>query len=139
MLKEHGFLPSGNRRYEREGETKAIKEVIEIQLGRGRLRGCFCINLCLARQPPDIEVGNVKREKCFRLGSWPNSLTRIPQVIAFSPVLSIVLPVFWVSLFTDSWWRIPENKIWLRLVMSDVTNLVSTKGLRWFACQHAAA
>ena len=137
LLTEHGFLPSGNRRYLRMHKATAIKEIIEIQLGRGILQGCFCINLRFIQETPGKEGENAKREKCFRLGAWPHSLTRIPQIIAFSPVLSIIFPLLWVSLFTDSWWRIPKNKIWLRLVVSDVTNLVSTKGLHWFAGQYA--
>ena len=137
LLVGNGFSVSGKRRYERAGRTQATKDIIEIQLGRGRLRGYFCINLCVERQAPDIEGNGTKWNKCFRLGSWPHSLNRIPQIVAFSPTLSLLLPVFWVSLFTDSWWRIPKSKIYLRLVMSDVTSLVSSKGFRWFASQHA--
>ena len=137
LLAKNGFSTSGNRRYVRAGTAPATKEIIEIQLGRGRLRGYFCVNLCIEHQAAGIKCSGVKWTKCFRLGSWPHSLNRIPQIIAFSPTLSLLLPVFWVSLFTDSWWRIPKSRTYLRLIMSDVTCLISSKGLRWFASQHA--
>jgi hypothetical protein len=81
---------------------------IEIQRGRGLLLNCFAVNLQFIGA-----AGTAASKK--RVGAWPYSFTDLPQTLILSPLSHTLIPVLWVALFTDRWWRVPKSE-WLRSI-----------------------
>jgi len=76
-LKAEGFSGKNLRRFERTGRTPDTCDVIEVQLGKRLTQGYFCINAFIEKQSD----GTVVRSRQKRLGTWPFSLLRLPQIL----------------------------------------------------------
>lgn len=124
-LVAHGFVKASARRYERARQNGGV-DVIEVQLGQRSLAGFFCVNayvLHCSRQWPSSPK---------RLGSGLIALMRIPQIILFSPLTHLLIPIYWLSLITDSWFRISKSHICTRAAFGEIRWLFLLQGLRLF-------
>ena len=101
-----GFTRTSNKRLVHEYNGQTIH--LEIQRGHGRLLNCFAVNLKV-KDPTAVSTPSHIR----RVGSWPHSLRSLPTTLLLSPLSHTLLPIFWVALFTDRWWRIPRGA-WLQ-------------------------
>ncbi len=128
-----GFRRTRAKRLERVRKDGETIDVIEIQRGRGILIDSFAVNL---RIEPGPAPGAARPLAGHRLGSWPESTSGIVHVLLLSPPLHLLLPIFWVALFTDRWWRIPKSNLFTRLTQRNVLNTVASSGEQWF--QHVS-
>jgi hypothetical protein len=101
-----GFTRANKKRLVREYNGHTIH--LEVQRGHGRLLNCFAINLKTNKSAAIAAPAHIRR-----VGSWPHSLRNLPTTLLLSPLSHTLLPIFWVALFTDRWWRIPRGA-WLQ-------------------------
>jgi hypothetical protein len=128
----HGFNRKSLRRFERQGLTPKTLDVIEVQLGKNLVSGCFAINARI------VEVGkeDVPWKVVCRLGSFPFSFLRLPQILFFTPLMSFVIPALWVCLFTDCWWRYSRFSSYTHLAVLDARWLFVRQAIPKFESIH---
>lgn len=124
-LLAHGFAKAAARRYERARPNGGF-DVIEVQFGQRSLAGFFCINAYVLRGP------NQWPSSQKRLGSGLAALMRVPQIVLFSPLSHLLIPIYWPSLITDSWYRMSESKTYIRAAFAEIRWLFLLQGLRLF-------
>lgn len=124
-LVAYGFVKTASRRYERARPNGGV-DVIEVQLGQRSLAGFFCINAFV------LHGSGQWPSSPKRLGSGLVALMRVPQIVLFSPLSHLLIPIYWPSLITDSWYRMSQSKIYLRVAFAEIRWLFSLQGLRLF-------
>ena len=131
-LEVHGFKRKSLRRFERHGLTPESTDVIEVKIGKRLVSGHFSVNARIVKN----EEGDVIWKIVGRLGSWPFSLLRLPQILMFSPLLFLLIPFLWVMLFTDCWWRYSRFRSYTRLAVLDAKWLFVNQALPRFEVLH---
>ena len=119
-LAPFGFARNTKKHLVREASMSNQAVQIGVQRGRGHLLNCFAVNL-------EVLDGTTAADApCKRrIGSWPYSALDLPNTLLLSPLLHTLLPLFWVALFTDRWWRIPRGKRLRKQTMRSAVNAVS--------------
>ena len=107
-LAPFGFTRTAKKHLVRQATMNVQTIHLKIQRGRGHLLNCFAVNLEVQDTTAAGEQSNKRR-----VGSWPYSLRDLPHTLLLSPLSHTLLPLLWVALFTDRWWRIPRGE-WLR-------------------------
>ena len=132
VFEANGFKRKSLRRFERQGSSPGTQDVLEVQLGQRAIGGHFCINVKIVEESKNEELWM----NTGRLGTWPFSLLRLPQILVFSPLWSLLLPFFWVMLFTDCWWRYSRFRSYTRLAVLDAKWLFLYQALPRFEAAH---
>ena len=124
-----GFRRVRAKRLERRRANGLAVDVIEIQRGKGTLLQSFAVNLRVEQE------SSTAPRRCLashRLGSWPESKFSVLPVLFLSPLLHLAVPIFWVTLFTDRWWRIPKIGPFNCLTRRNVVNTLTSSAEKWF-------
>jgi hypothetical protein len=132
VLEAHGFKRKSLRIFERQGLSPGTIDVIEIRLGLRSIRGFFAINARIVEEGKE----DIPWKVVGRLGTWPFSLMRLPQILLFAPITSFLMPFCWVMLFTDCWWRYSRFKSYTNLAVIDAKWLFIRQALPKFEAIH---
>jgi hypothetical protein len=113
-----GFARHSSKHFIMAGGQSQPTVHVEIQRGRGLLLNCFAVNL----QIHNNAAGTSASKK--RVGSWPYSFTDLPQTLILSPLSHTLIPLLWVALFTDRWWRVPKSESLRRITLRSTVHAV---------------